>query len=60
MTPEQKEKAAVYYSEQMENAWKMALETDENGTPAFDLLVMDEAIGAATRALSAKNASWSF
>ncbi len=46
MTPEQKEKAAVYYSEQMENAWKMALETDENGTPAFDLLVMDEAIGA--------------
>ena len=35
MTPEQKEKAAVYYSEQM-----------ENGTPAFDLLVMDEAIGA--------------
>ena len=46
MTPEQKEKAAVYYSEQMEKAWKMALETDENGTPAFDLLVMDEAIGA--------------
>ena len=30
----------------MEKAWKMALETDENGTPAFDLLVMDEAIGA--------------
>ena len=35
MTPEQKEKADVYYSEQMEKAWKMALEMDENGTPAF-------------------------
>ncbi len=46
MTPKQKEEAAVYYSDQMEDAWKMARETDENGMPAFDLLILDEAIGA--------------
>lgn len=46
MTPEQKAEAAVYYSEQLETAWKMALERDENGKPVFDLLILDEAIGA--------------
>ena len=42
MTPEQKEKAAVYYSEQMEKAWKMALDQE------IDMLVLDEAVGACT------------
>ena len=42
MTPEQKEKAAVYYSEQMEKAWKMALDQK------IDMLVLDEAVGAST------------
>lgn len=47
MSPEQREEATDYYSQQLEDAWKRILKTDEKGKPVFDLLILDEAIGAA-------------
>lgn len=40
MSPQEREEAKIYYSEELEKAWKMALDQDS------DMLILDEAVGA--------------
>lgn len=40
MSPQEREEAKTYYNEELEKAWKMALDQDS------DMLILDEAVGA--------------
>lgn len=40
MSPQEREEAKTYYNEELEKAWKMALNQDS------DMLILDEAVGA--------------